>query len=87
MVVEIIGFLAAFTSTISLLPQIVKTLRTQSAADVSFLMLANFLLTSILWLVYGLMIGAVAVWVGNVIMTLFSIVMLGLKMRFDHGRA
>ncbi|MEM7589778.1 MAG: SemiSWEET family transporter [Myxococcota bacterium] len=85
MVVEIIGFAAAFTSTIALLPQIVKTLRTRSATDLSFLMLANFLLTSVLWLAYGLMIDATAVWAGNLIMTLFSIMMLGLKARFDHG--
>ncbi len=84
MFVTVIGFLAAFTSTVSLVPQIMKTLTTRSARDLSFLMLANFLLTSVLWLVYGIMIHAAAVWVGNLIMTLFSVIMLVLKMRFDR---
>ncbi len=60
MVIDIIGFLAAFRSTVSLIPQIIKTFRTKSAEDVSFFMLVNFLMTSLLWLLYGLMIGAVA---------------------------
>ena len=85
MLVEIIGFLAAFTSTVSLIPQIIKTFRTKSAEDVSFFMLVNFLVTSLLWLLYGLMIGAAAVWVANAIMTLFSIVMLALKVRFSRA--
>jgi len=49
MITSTIGFLAAFTSTISLIPQIYKTYKLKSSQDLSYLMLVNFLITSILW--------------------------------------
>jgi MtN3 and saliva related transmembrane protein len=79
MITSTIGFLAAFTSTISLIPQIYKTYKLKSSQDLSYLMLVNFLITSILWTIYGLMIASVAVWGANIIMIGFSLILLGLK--------
>jgi len=79
MLVTFIGFLAAFTSTISLVPQIYKTYKSRSSKDLSYLMLANFLATSMLWVAYGLMVSSQAVWVANIILVVFSTLMLILK--------
>jgi MtN3 and saliva related transmembrane protein len=54
---ELIGSLAATLTTLSFLPQVVKTWRTRSAADFSWLWLASFAAGLFLWLVYG-----VAIW-------------------------
>jgi MtN3 and saliva related transmembrane protein len=70
MIISIIGFLAAFTSTISLIPQIYKTYKLKSSQDLSYLMLVNFFITSMLWTIYGFMIDSVAVWGANIIMIL-----------------
>lgn len=80
--VEIIGGLAAFTSTISLLPQITKVLSTRSTDDLSFWMLLNFLITSVLWVWYGVMIDSFAVWSCNLFMIVTAVMLLVLKRRF-----
>lgn len=83
MFIKTIGFLAAFTSTISLVPQIIQSFKTKSVSDLSVWMLWNFLLSSILWCVYGAMIVSFAVISTNLIMTLFSIWLLILKVKYD----
>lgn len=83
MFIKTIGFLAAFTSTISLVPQIIQSFRTKSVSDLSVWMLWNFLFSSLLWCVYGAMIISFAVVCTNLIMTLFSVWLLILKVKYD----
>ncbi len=85
MYIKIIGFLAAFTSTISLIPQLIQSFRNKSAKDLSILMLWNFVISSILWLVYGIMIDSYAVICTNFIMTVSSIWLLTLKIKYDKS--
>lgn len=84
MIIKVVGFLAAFTSTISLVPQIYKTYKLKSASDLSYLMLVNFFITSALWTGYGFMISSFAVWGANIIMIMFSIILLVLKYFYDE---
>ncbi|MDG1436977.1 MAG: SemiSWEET family transporter [Rickettsiaceae bacterium] len=83
MIISIIGFMAAFTSTISLIPQIYRTYKLKSSYDLSYLMLLNFFVTSVLWIIYGVMITSMVVWGTNVIMLIFSIILLFLKYIYD----
>ena len=83
MLIKIIGFLPAFTSTISLIPQLVQSYRTKSVNDLSIWMLWNFIISSVLWLLYGMMISSYAVLVTNLIMVLFSVWILALKLKYD----
>lgn len=86
MFVEVIGFLAAFTSTISLIPQVIQMFRTRSVEDISVWMIVNFICTSVLWVVYGIMIASVSVWGANVIMLIFSILMMYFKVRYSSPK-
>ncbi len=52
--VEIIGYLAGFLAMISFLPQVVKTLHSKSAKDISLAMLLLTLSTNVLYLIYGI---------------------------------
>ena len=54
--VEFLGTLAATLTTLSFLPQVVKTWRTRSAADFSWIWLIGFSAGLFLWLVYGVAI-------------------------------
>jgi MtN3 and saliva related transmembrane protein len=82
MLLSIIGFLATITSTISLIPQVVKTFKTKSTEDLSMLMLWNFLGSSILWLIYGILINSWAIVSSNFILTVFSCWLLILKFKY-----
>lgn len=83
MLIAMIGFLAAFTSTVSLIPQIYKTYTTKSSKDLSYIMLINFFITSVLWITYGIMILSAAVYIANIIMLFFSIALMILKYIYD----
>jgi lactoylglutathione lyase len=53
---QIIGFIAATLTTISFLPQAIKTWRTHSTDDLSPLMFALFCAGVFSWLIYGIVI-------------------------------
>ena len=75
-------FIASFTSVISLIPKIIKSYKTKSVSDLSFLMLVNFLICSISWTLYGILIHDLSVLATNIIMTIFSLILLVFKIRY-----
>ncbi len=48
------GTVALVTSIIGLLPQIYKAYKTKSTSDISMIMLVNFFLGSLSWIIYGI---------------------------------
>jgi 5'-nucleotidase len=59
-----IGFAAALLTTLAFLPQLFK-IKKAGSAELSSAMLAMYLTGQVLWLVYGLMVGAIPVIVAN----------------------
>ncbi|QVL56026.1 MAG: PQ-loop repeat-containing protein [Simkaniaceae bacterium] len=82
MILLVISIVASATSILSLIPQIYRTYQLKSASDLSLLMLINFLVCSLSWVAYGALTGMVFIWVTNVIMTFFSIVLIVFKIRY-----
>ncbi|MEM1115494.1 MAG: SemiSWEET transporter [Bacteroidota bacterium] len=62
-----LGLVAASCTMASFVPQIVKTYRTRSVADLSVGMYALLTTGALLWLVYGLLIGDLPVIVTNAV--------------------
>lgn len=56
-----LGVLASALAIMSLMPQVVRTLRTRSATDLSLSWLVIALVSMALWIFYGLLVGAPAV--------------------------
>ena len=54
--IEIIGYAAGFLMACTMVPQIVKSIRTKSVGDISWLMLFIYLGSSLLWVIYGVLI-------------------------------
>jgi MtN3 and saliva related transmembrane protein len=63
--IEYIGVVASSLGTLAFLPQVVKTWRTRSAHDFSLTTLFMLEGGTGLWMIYGLMRGAPAIWLGN----------------------
>lgn len=83
--VERIGFAAAFCTTAAFVPQLVRVLHLKSARDIS---LPTFLLFSVgvsLWLVYGIYTGSKPVIVSNIITLVLSLSILFLKLKYDRN--
>jgi MtN3 and saliva related transmembrane protein len=56
MIEDIIGFAAGLLIAISMMPQVIKSYRTKSVEDISFLMLLIIAVGTALWAAYGAMI-------------------------------
>lgn len=82
MFIFIMGTLACLTSTISLIPQIYKTYQTKSVEDLSSVMLWNFCICSLLWIVYGFTTDSATVWITNIIMLVCSIILVVFKLKY-----
>ncbi len=81
--ISIIGFAAAFCTTAAYLPQVIRTWRTRSTADISLGMFSVMTLGVALWLVYGIAIGSLPVIAANAVTLFLAATILILKLR--HG--
>lgn len=64
-VTDAVGSIAAVLTTLAFVPQVVKTLKTRQTRDISLVMWLLFCAGVALWLVYGLLLGALPVILAN----------------------
>ncbi|WP_295672280.1 SemiSWEET transporter [uncultured Mucilaginibacter sp.] len=79
---DIIGYLAAFGTTISFLPQAIKTIQTKNTEGISLSMYAIFTMGTLLWLIYGIMSASWPVAAANAVTLIFASTILIYKVRY-----
>ena len=79
-----IGFLAAFCTTVSFVPQAFKIYRTRKADDISLGMFLLMTAGVALWDVYGFLIHALPVTVANTITLVLSFYILSMKIKLGR---
>lgn len=79
---DIVGYAATVVGTCLMLPQIIKSWRTRSVGDLSLGMVVLYFFNCLLWLIYGVLLGAMPVIIANAIGLVISIIQLGLKLRY-----
>jgi MtN3 and saliva related transmembrane protein len=85
-ITKIIGLTAAVLSSLTFLPQVIKTWKSKSAADISLVMFSVATISVILWLTYGILIGDLPIIIANTVTLAFSATMLLLKLRFGRRK-
>ena len=80
--VDLIGSLASTLTTIAFVPQVWRIWKTRSARDLSLTMYLIFTSGVVLWLIYGLMLGAMPIIVGNVVTLLLAGTVVAMKLKF-----
>ena len=85
MITNIIGYTAAVVGTSLMLPQVLKSWTTKKVDDLSFGMLVLYFFNCVLWLIYGLMILAWPVIIGNAIALIVSIIQIILKIKYSRN--
>ena len=80
--VEFFGYFAAILTTLAFLPQLIKTLKTQKADDVSLITLIMFLTGVLSWIVYGYKISSVPILMANIITFILNFLILIFKIIF-----
>ena len=77
-----LGLLAGTLTTVAFVPQVVKIWKTKHARDISLGMFAIFSSGVLLWLFYGIEIGAMPVIVANAVTLGLSLTILIFKLRY-----
>ena len=81
-ITEITGIAAGAFTTISFLPQVIKTYRSRSADDLSLGMFSLFTLGVFLWTVYGISLGKFPIIVANGVTLILAASLLFAKFKF-----
>lgn len=79
---EWVGYVAAILTTLSFLPQAVKTIRTKDTRGISLGMYSVFTVGVCFWLCYGLVLESWPMIVSNIITLALSTTILALKLRY-----
>jgi MtN3 and saliva related transmembrane protein len=80
--IDIVGTVAATLTTLAFVPQVVKIWRSRSAKDISLPMYVVFTIGVAMWLVYGLLLGAVPIIVANCVTLLLALAVVVMKLRW-----
>ena len=81
--IQIIGYTAALCLTITLMPQLIKTYRDKEVEDISKGFICLNLFTSILFLIYGILLQQIPIILANCILILQNIILLSFKIMYS----
>lgn len=82
----IIGNVAALLTTVSFLPQAIKTIKTKDTDSLSFPMYLLFVTGVALWLVYGTINKQMPIIVGNLVTLILAGIILGFLIKGEFAK-
>ncbi len=85
MYIDIFGYFAAILTTAAFLPQLLKTLKTKKADDVSLTTLIMFIIGVLSWIIYGYEISSTPIMVANLITLILNLLILVSKIYFSKA--
>jgi MtN3 and saliva related transmembrane protein len=81
-ITDVVGLLAGFLTTLSLIPQAMKIWRSKSAGDVSLKMFVAFSIGVALWLAYGVLMKELPMILWNSVSLALACSILAMKLKF-----
>ena len=84
--IEFFGYFAAILTTLAFLPQLIKTLKTKKAEDVSLITLIMFLTGVLSWIIYGYKIASTPILLANLITFVLNLLILIFKITFSKNK-
>jgi len=81
-IITILGLLAGALTTISFIPQVMKTWKFKETKDISLLMYIIFFTGILLWFSYGVLIDNTPIIVANGVSLVLVFIVLSLKIRY-----
>lgn len=79
---NVLGFIAGTLTTIAFVPQVVKIWKSRHARDISMGTFALFSFGVLLWLLYGIRLGALPIILANGITLVLSLTILVFKLKY-----
>ena len=81
---EFFGYFAAILTTAAFLPQLIKTIKTKKADDVSLITLIMFICGVCSWIIYGYKILSIPIMTANIITLLLNCLILISKVSYAN---
>ena len=81
--IRYIGLLAGLLTTISFLPQVIKSLKTRRMEDFNIWFLGLMIIGLALWTVYGFLLKQPPIIIANLATISLNLILLGLKVRYQ----
>ena len=81
--IEFFGYFAAILTTAAFLPQLIKTLKTKKAEDVSLITLIMFICGVVSWIIYGYKISSSPILLANIITFILNLLILISKIYYS----
>ena len=81
--VDILGYTAGFITSLTFLPQVIKTWKERSARDISLMMFIIAAVNEALWIVYGILLDNMVIILTNVTVLSMALIMIYLKLRYN----
>jgi MtN3 and saliva related transmembrane protein len=78
----LIGYMAGTLTTVSFLPQVIRSYTTRSTRDISFKMLILFGAGMLLWTIYGILVNSLPIIAANVITFALVVVLVAMKVHY-----
>ena len=75
---EVIGFVAAFLTTIAFIPQVLKVLKTKSVEGLSLSTYLLYILGVFLWFIHGVNLESLSMIIGNFVSIILTLIILRL---------
>ncbi len=79
---EILGYSAGVITTLTFLPQVIKTWKERSAKDVSLWMFIIAATNEVMWIGYGILKDDWVIILTNAVVLILSVTMIGLKLKY-----
>jgi MtN3 and saliva related transmembrane protein len=83
--IDILGYSAGAITTLTFLPQVIKTFKEKSAKDISLLMFVIAAVNEVMWIVYGFLKQDMVIILTNAVILCMSITMIFLKYKYQNG--
>lgn len=80
--VDILGYSAGAITSLTFLPQVIKTWKEKSAKDISLLMFLIAAINEVMWIWYGALLDNWVIILTNAIVLSMSLIMIWLKFRY-----
>ena len=80
---DMLGYAAGAITSLTFLPQVVKTWKEKSAKDVSLMMFIIAAINEVMWIVYGALLDNWVIILTNAIVLAMSLTMIWLKLRYN----
>ncbi len=83
---EVLGYIGAFLSAITFIPQVLQAWKTKSVGDLSIWMILIVILSCVVWLIYAANVKSGPVIAANLIVLALALVLFYFKLTFTQKK-